>query len=112
MNQAKRPTAADGEKFSKATQVLPEFGWLTPEEAAAMLEDETGKLTDYGTTAAAIAALEERVRRLAQKKKHLLDLMAANQHADYSEGLRFLNTELAAAVQQLAHYRQQVKQQN
>jgi len=59
----------------------------TPEEAAADLEDETGQQLDHGSTAAAIATLEERQRRLRSHKRWFLDLMETASDDRYTEML-------------------------
>ena len=109
-----RPTKADADKFSQSTQDLGEFGKLTPEEAAELLEAQSGVPTNWGSTADAIAALEARVARLRRDKEKLLDLLAdeAAGHPDISRHVQSLNTELRAALDSLDHYRTQQKQTN
>ena len=62
----------------------------TPEEAAADLEAETGQQLDHGSTAAAIATLEERQCRLRCQKRRFLDLMETASDDRYTQMLHTL----------------------
>ncbi len=82
----------------------------TPEEAAADLEAETGQQLDHGSTAAAIATLEERQRRLRNHKRWFLDLMETASDDRYTEMLGTLagfNRQIKDTQTRLVQYRLQ-----
>jgi hypothetical protein len=82
----------------------------TPEEAAADLEAETGQQLDHGSTAAAIATLEERQRRLRSHKRWFLDLMETASDDRYTEMLDTLagfNRQIKDTQTRLEQYRLQ-----
>ena len=79
----------------------------TPEEAAAELEEETGQQLDHGSTAAAIATLEERQRRLCRQKRKFLDLMetaAEDLYANMGDTLTQLNGQIQYTKTRLEQY--------
>ena len=87
----------------------------TPEEAAAELEQETGQQLDHGSTAAAIATLEERQRRLRRQKRKFLDLMETadeDLYANMGDTLTQLNREIQDTKTQFEQYNLQRKAAN
>jgi hypothetical protein len=79
----------------------------TPEEAAAELESLTGQQLDHGTTAAAIATLKERQRRLRRQKRKLLDLMETADeglYANMGDTLTQLNRQIQDTKIRLEQY--------
>jgi hypothetical protein len=87
----------------------------TPEEAAAELEQETGQQLDHGSTAAAIATLEERQRRLRRRKRKFLDLMETadeDLYANMGDTLTQLNGQIQYTKTRLEQYHLQHKAAN
>ena len=94
---------------------LAEMLLRTPEEAAAELEEETGQQLDHGSTAAAIATLEERQRRLCRQKRKFLDLMetaAEDLYANMGDTLTQLNSQIQDTKIRLKLYNLQRKAAN
>jgi len=125
--KAPRPTAADAAAESDDSILtaakyilegrvsLAEMLLRTPEEAAAELEEETGQQLDHGSTAAAIATLEERQRRLCRQKRKFLDLMetaAEDLYANMGDTLTQLNRQIQDTKIRLKQYNLQRKAAN
>jgi hypothetical protein len=87
----------------------------TTEEAALDLEEETGQQLDHGSTAAAIATLEERQQRLRRQKRKFLDLMETadeDMYANMGDTLAQLNRQIQDTKTRLEQYHLQHKAAN
>ncbi len=87
----------------------------TPEEAALDLEEETGQQLEHGSTAAAIATLEERQRRLLRQKQkflHLMETADEDLYAYMGDTLTQLNRQIQDTKTRLEQYKLQHKAAN
>ena len=126
-DENRRPTAADAAADSDDS-IRTAAKWIlegrielaesyvrTPEEAAAALEKETGQQLDHGNTAAAIATLAERQRRLRRQKRKFLDLMETadeDLYANMGDTLTQINRQIQYTKTRLEQYNLQRKAAN
>jgi len=111
----KMPSDEERRRFAAGTQDLPDFAKLTVEDIELMDEEHFGKPVNPGSAAEGIAAMQRRLKLLAQHKAktlNTLDDCDESLRAALEKDLVKLNQDIATAEERLTFYQQQEKTKN
>jgi hypothetical protein len=108
------PSDEERRRFAAGTQDLPDFAKLTVEDIELMDEEHLGKPVNPGSAAEGMAAMQRRLKLLAQHKAKTLTTLDSSGplRAALEKDLSKLNQAIATAEERLMFYQQQEKAKN
>ena len=111
----KMPSDEDRRRFAAGTHDLPDFAKLTVEDIELLDEEHLGKPVNPGSAVEGIAAMQRRLKLLAQHKAKTLTTLescAEPLRAALEKDLIKLNQAIATAEERLMLYQQQEEAKN
>jgi hypothetical protein len=109
------PSDEERRRFAAGTQDLPDFAKLTVEDIELMDEEHLGKPVNPGSAAEGMAAMQRRLKLLAQHKAKTLTTLEScpdQLRTALVQDLSKLNQAIATAEERLTFYQQQEKAKN
>ena len=109
------PSDEERRRFAAGTQDLPDFAKLTVEDIELMDEEHFEKPVNPGSAAEGMAAMQRRLKLLAQHKAKTLTTLEScpdQLRTALVQDLSKLNQAIATAEERLTFYQQQEKAKN